>query len=185
MTTQYRVRYQRLLNTSCHRPEPRWGLDFPPWRSLHQSWRDSSSGSPSPTKRRHAQFLIRQQVPTIFPGPLCSVGMAQCGAGQQPLRHRSLFETLKGMRNSPGPKPMLIRMPDHGLLRHPKFNFFSCSRGLNPNQPQFTIWHNKTRLLHVYWSATRQSGKLCRAEGTIRGGTSCYTVAMCAQRGRT
>ena len=88
---------------------------------------------------------------------------------------RHLFETLKECVQ-PGQTPMLIPMPDY----RPKYPKINPEIEINPNHPNLTIWHNKIdccMFVGVHCHQANLSLKI------IRGGTSCYTIAMCAQAG--
>ena len=71
---------------------------------------------------------------------------------------------------------MLIPMPDY----RPKYPKINPEVEINPNHPNLTIWHNKIdccMFVGVHCHQANLSLKI------IRGGTSCYTIAMCAQAG--
>jgi hypothetical protein len=71
---------------------------------------------------------------------------------------------------------MLIPMPDY----RPKYPKINPEIEINPNHPNLTIWHNRIdacMFVGVHCHQANLSLKI------IRGGTSCYTVAMCAQAG--
>lgn len=119
------------------------------------------------------QFLMAK-VPTIFPGPLVLWAWNEKAAKKaKAIRH--LFETIKECV-VPHQTPMLIPMPDY----RPKYPKINPEVEINPNHPNLTIWHNKIdccMFVGVHCHQANLSLKI------IRGGTSCYTIAMCAQAG--
>ena len=119
------------------------------------------------------QFLMAK-VPTIFPGPLVLWAWNE-KAAKKATAVRHLFNTLKECAQA-GQKPMLIPMPDY----RPKYPKINPEVEINPNHPNLTIWHNKIdccMFIGVHCHQANLSLKI------IRGGTSCYTIAMCAQAG--
>jgi hypothetical protein len=119
------------------------------------------------------QFLMAQ-VPTIFPGPLVLWAWNE-KAAKKAAAVRKLYETLKECVQ-PGQRAMLIPMPDY----RPKYPKINPEVEINPNHPNLTIWHNKIdccMFIGVHCHQANLSLKI------IRGGTSCYTIAMCAQAG--
>jgi hypothetical protein len=72
---------------------------------------------------------------------------------------------------------MLIPIPDY----RPKYPKINPEIEINPNHPNLTIWHNRIdacMFVGVHCHQANLSLKI------IRGGTNCYTVAMCAQAGQ-
>ena len=62
----------------------------------------------------------------------------------------------------------------------PKYPKIEAAVEINPNHPNLTIWHNKIDVcifIGVHCHMANLSLKI------IRGGTSCYTIAMCAMAG--
>ena len=62
----------------------------------------------------------------------------------------------------------------------PKYPKIEPAVEINPNHPNLTIWHNKIdacMFVGVHCHQANLSLKI------IRGGTYCYTIAMCAQAG--
>ncbi|MFO0774422.1 MAG: carbon monoxide dehydrogenase beta subunit family protein [Nitrospiraceae bacterium] len=119
------------------------------------------------------QFLMAK-VPTIFPGPLVLWAWNE-KAAKKATAVRHLFNALKASVG-PDQKPMLIPMPDY----RPKYPKINPEVEINPNHPNLTIWHNKIdccMFVGVHCHQANLSLKI------IRGGTSCYTIAMCAQAG--
>jgi len=121
-----------------------------------------------------ARQLLSANVPTIFPGPLVLWAWNEKAAKKaKAIRH--LYETLKDSVNS-NQQAMLIPMPDY----RPKYPKINPEVEINPNHPNLTIWHNKIdacMFVGVHCHQANLSLKI------IRGGTDCYTIAMCAQAG--
>jgi len=123
---------------------------------------------------RAARQLLSAKVPTIFPGPLVLWAWNE-KAAQKATAIRHLYETLKECV-APSQLPMLIPMPDY----RPKYPKINPEIEINPNHPNLTIWHNKIdacMFVGVHCHQANLSLKI------IRGGTNCYTIAMCAQAG--
>lgn len=121
-----------------------------------------------------AKVLLSAKVPTIFPGPLVLWAWNE-KAAQKAKAVRFLYETLKDCVSS-SQHAMLIPMPDY----RPKYPKINPEIEINPNHPNLTIWHNKIdacMFVGVHCHQANLSLKI------IRGGTNCYTIAMCAQAG--
>jgi hypothetical protein len=122
-----------------------------------------------------AREFLSAKVPTIFPGPLVLWAWNEKAAKKaKAVRH--LYETIKECVDSKIQQAMLIPMPDY----RPKYPKINPEIEINPNHPNLTIWHNKIdacMFVGVHCHQANLSLKI------IRGGTSCYTVAMCAQAG--
>ena len=122
-----------------------------------------------------ARQFLSAKVPTIFPGPLVLWAWNEKAAKKaKAVRH--LYETIKECVDSKVQQAMLIPMPDY----RPKYPKINPEVEINPNHPNLTIWHNKIdacMFVGVHCHQANLSLKI------IRGGTSCYTVAMCAQAG--
>src|SRR3972149_10959065 len=71
---------------------------------------------------------------------------------------------------------MLIPMPDY----RPKYPKINPEVEINPNHPNLTIWHNKIDVCMFVGVHCHQANLSLKI---IRGGTSCYTIALCAQAG--
>ncbi len=121
-----------------------------------------------------ARQFLSAKVPTIFPGPLVLWAWNEKAAGKATaVRH--LYETIKACV-TPSQQAMLIPMPDY----RPKYPKINPEVEINPNHPNLTIWHNKIdtcMFVGVHCHQANLSLKI------IRGGTYCYTIAMCAQAG--
>ncbi|MFA9561004.1 MAG: carbon monoxide dehydrogenase beta subunit family protein [Nitrospirota bacterium] len=122
-----------------------------------------------------AREFLSAKVPTIFPGPLVLWAWNEKAAKKaKAVRH--LYETIKECVDSKIQQAMLIPMPDY----RPKYPKINPEIEINPNHPNLTIWHNKIdacMFVGVHCHQANLSLKI------IRGGTNCYTVAMCAQAG--
>ncbi len=67
-------------------------------------------------------------------------------------------------------------MPDY----RPKYPMINPAIEINPNHPNLTIWHNKIDVcvlagVHCHYANV--------ALKIIRGGTDCYTIAICGEAG--
>ena len=121
-----------------------------------------------------ARQLLAAKVPTIFPGPLVLWAWNE-KAAKKATAIRHLYETIKESVSS-SQQAMLIPMPDY----RPKYPKINPEVEINPNHPNLTIWHNKIdacMFVGVHCHQANLSLKI------IRGGTDCYTIAMCAQAG--
>ena len=122
-----------------------------------------------------ARQFLSAKVPTIFPGPLVLWAWNEKAAKKaKAVRH--LYETIKECVDSKIQQAMLIPMPDY----RPKYPKINPEIEINPNHPNLTIWHNKIdacMFVGVHCHQANLSLKI------IRGGTNCYTIAMCAQAG--
>ncbi len=118
-----------------------------------------------------ARQYLSAKVPTIFPGPLVLWNWNEKAAKKATAIY-ALYEVLKAHN----PAALLIPMPDY----RPKYPKIDPEHEINPNHPNLTIWHNKIDVcmfVGVHCHMANLSLKI------IRGGTSCYTIAMCAQAG--
>ena len=113
-----------------------------------------------------ARKILGAKVPTIFPGPLVLWKINPHVAAKS--------TALRELANE---VPMrLIPMADY----RPKYPKIEAQYEINPNHPNLTIWHNKIDVcifIGVHCHMANLSLKI------IRGGTSCYTIAMCAMAG--
>ncbi len=121
-----------------------------------------------------ARRFLGAKVPTIFPGPLVLWAWTPT-AEEKAKAIRHLFNTLKESVGA-HQKPMLIPMPDY----RPKYPKINPEFEINPNHPNLTIWHNKIDVC-LFIGVHCHQANLCLK--IVRGGTSCYTMAMCAQAG--
>ena len=70
----------------------------------------------------------------------------------------------------------LIPMADY----RPKYPKIDAEVEINPNHPNLTIWHNKIDVCIFVGVHCHQANLALKI---IRGGTDCYTIALCAQAG--
>jgi hypothetical protein len=113
-----------------------------------------------------ARMVLGAKVPTIFPGPLVLWKW-----------NDHVAEKAKAIRELALEAPMrIIPMADY----RPKYPKIQQEVEINPNHPNLTIWHNKIDVcifIGVHCHMANLSLKI------IRGGTNCYTIAMCAMAG--
>ena len=113
-----------------------------------------------------ARALASARVPTFFPGPMVLWQFSE--------ESRRVADAVLSVAESNGIR--IIPMPDY----RPKYPKINPEIEINPNHPNLTIWHNKIdccMFVGVHCHQANLSLKI------IRGGTSCYTIAMCAQAG--
>jgi hypothetical protein len=113
-----------------------------------------------------AKKLLEAKVPTIFPGPLVLWEW-----------NDHVADKAKAIRELANEVPMrLIPMADY----RPKYPKINAEVEINPNHPNLTIWHNKIDVCIFVGVHCHQANLALKI---IRGGTNCYTIAMCAQAG--
>ena len=110
--------------------------------------------------------LLSAANPVFFPGPLILWDWKP-GVAEKAVALKALAEAV-------GAK--IIPMPDY----RPKYPMIDPAVEVNPNHPNLTIWHNKIDVclfigVHCHYANV--------ALKIIRGGTSCYTIALCAEAG--
>ncbi len=113
-----------------------------------------------------AKKLLGARNPVIFPGPLL---LWDWSAAVGPKA-----AAVKKLACACGAK--VIPMPDY----RPKYPKIDPATEINPNHPNLTIWHNDIDVcifvgVHCHYANV--------ALKIIRGGTSCYTIALCAEAG--
>ena len=113
-----------------------------------------------------ARKLLGAKVPTIFPGPLVLWKWNE-KAAKKAAAVRRLANALPAR---------LIPMADY----RPKYPKINPDVEINPNHPNLTIWHNKIDVCVFVGVHCHQANLALKM---IRGGTNCYTIAMCAQAG--
>ena len=113
-----------------------------------------------------ARKLLEAKVPTIFPGPLVLWKWNE-KAAQKAAAVRRLAEALPAR---------LIPMADY----RPKYPKINPEVEINPNHPNLTIWHSDIDVGLFVGVHCHQANLALKI---IRGGTACYTLAMCAQAG--
>jgi len=114
-----------------------------------------------------ARKMLTSPNATIFPGPL----LLWAWNDHAVEKAKATLEIAAQI-----PEVMIIPMPDY----RPKYPKIDPEVEINPNHPNLTIWHNKIdccMFVGVHCHQANLSLKI------IRGGTSCYTIAMCAQAG--
>jgi hypothetical protein len=113
-----------------------------------------------------ARKLLGAKVPTIFPGPLVLWKWNE-KAAKKAAAIRRLANAIPAR---------LIPMADY----RPKYPKIYPEVEINPNHPNLTIWHNKIDVCIFVGVHCHQANLALKI---IRGGTDCYTIAMCAQAG--
>jgi hypothetical protein len=113
-----------------------------------------------------AHQLAHAKVPTFFPGPMV--------LWQWSHESARVADAVLSVAESNGIR--IIPMPDY----RPKYPKIEPESEINPNHPNLTIWHNKIDVclfvgVHCHYSNI--------ALKIIRGGTSCYTIALCSYAG--
>jgi len=114
-----------------------------------------------------ARQLFTRKNPTIFPGPLYlwAWNPEWIAKGQALLRLAAEI-----------PNVMIIPMPDY----RPKYPKIIPEREINPNHPNLTIWKNKIDVCLFVGVHCHQSNIALKI---IRGGTDCFTIALCTFNG--
>lgn len=113
-----------------------------------------------------ADKLLAARHPTFFPGPLVLWRTTDYA-----LERGRLIREMARAVNA-----RVIPMPDY----RPKYPMIDPSVEINPNHPNLTIWHNKIDV-GVFIGVHCHQANL--ALKIIRGGTDCYTIALCAEEG--
>jgi len=113
-----------------------------------------------------AHKLINAKRPVIFPGPLLLWDWADSVAAKA--------AAVKDLAAACGAR--IIPMPDY----RPKYPKINPEVEINPNHPNITIWHNNFDVcifvgVHCHYANV--------ALKIIRGGTDCYTIALCGEAG--
>lgn len=113
-----------------------------------------------------AEKLLGAKHPTFFPGPLILWAWSEKAVEKA--------RAIKEMADAVGAK--IIPMPDY----RPKYPMINPEEEINPNHPNLTIWHNKIDVcvfagVHCHYANI--------ALKIIRGGTDCYTIALCGEYG--
>lgn len=113
-----------------------------------------------------AERLIAAKNPTIFPGPL--VLWRWCDrAAEEAAAVKELAEAIPAR---------LIPMADY----RPKYPKINPEVEINPNHPNLTIWHNRIDVCVFVGVHCHQANIALKM---IRGGSNCYTVALCTFHG--
>ncbi|HXN07673.1 MAG TPA: carbon monoxide dehydrogenase beta subunit family protein [Nitrospiria bacterium] len=114
-----------------------------------------------------ATAMLTRKNPTLFPGPLIVWGWTK-HTNEKAQIVLEIAKEIPGVR--------IIPMPDYRPI-YPKIDPESV---INPCHPNLTIWHNKIEvcvLVGVHCHYANVTLKM------IRGGTNCYTIALCAEAG--
>lgn len=113
-----------------------------------------------------ARKLVEAKVPTIFPGPLVLWEWSE-RAAQESAAVKALADAVPAN---------VIPMADY----RPKYPKIKAGVEINPNHPNLTIWHNKIDVCVFVGVHCHQANIALKI---IRGGTSCYTIALCTFAG--
>jgi hypothetical protein len=104
--------------------------------------------------------------PVFFPGPKILWAWKE-GVAEKAKAIKELADVL-------GAK--IIPMPDY----RPKYPMIDPNVEINPNHPNLTIWHNKIDVCFFVGVHCHYANMALKI---IRGGTSCYTIALCGEEG--
>lgn len=113
-----------------------------------------------------ARKLLRAKVPAIFPGPLVLWNWCDRASAEA--------KAVKVLADSIPAR--IIPMADY----RPKYPKVNPEVEINPNHPNLTIWHNKIDVCLFVGVHCHQANIALKM---IRGGTSCYTIALCTFSG--
>lgn len=116
--------------------------------------------------RHIARKLLEAKNPTFFPGPLLIWRTTDYA-----VERGRLVREIAAEANA-----RVIPMPDY----RPKYPMINPAVEINPNHPNLTIWHNKIDVGVFIGVHCHQANIALKI---IRGGTGCYTVALCAEEG--
>lgn len=113
-----------------------------------------------------AEKLLGAKNPVFFPGPQILWAWKD-GVAEKAAAVKELAESVRAK---------IIPMPDY----RPKYPMINPAVEINPNHPNLTIWHNKIDVcvfvgVHCHYANI--------ALKIIRGGTDCYTIALCGAAG--
>ena len=110
--------------------------------------------------------LLTAKNPVFFPGPMLLWDWKD-GVAEKARAVKELMQAVEAR---------IIPMPDY----RPKYPMINPEVEINPNHPNLTIWHNKIDVcvfIGVHCHYANVALKL------IRGGSDCYTIALCAEMG--
>ena len=113
-----------------------------------------------------ARKFLGAKVPTLFPGPLVLWKWNE-NAAKKATAIRELANEMPAR---------IIPMADY----RPKYPKIDPEVEINPNHPNLTIWHNNIDVCMFVGVHCHQANLALKI---IRGGATCYTIAMCAQAG--
>jgi len=116
--------------------------------------------------KKIAEKLVSAKNPVFFPGPNLLWAWKE-GVVEKARAIQELAEAANAK---------IIPMPDY----RPKYPMINPAVEINPNHPNLTIWYNKIDVcvfvgVHCHYANV--------ALKIIRGGTDCYTIAICAEAG--
>jgi hypothetical protein len=114
-----------------------------------------------------AKKLLDAENPTLFPGPNVLWAVSEKAIAKA-VALQEMVKAVPGMK--------IIPMPDY----RPKYPMINPAVEINPNHPNLTIWHNNIDVC-VFVGVHCHYANL--ALKIIRGGTDCYTLALCAAYG--
>lgn len=114
-----------------------------------------------------AEKLLAAKNPTLFPGPLVLWVWSEQSVAKA-IAVQKMVAEVPGMK--------IIPMPDY----RPKYPMINPAIEINPNHPNLTIWHNNIDVC-VFIGVHCHFANL--ALKIIRGGTDCYTIALCGEAG--
>ena len=114
-----------------------------------------------------AEKLLAAKNPTLFPGPLVLWVWSEQSVAKAIAVQKMVAEV---------PRMKIIPMPDY----RPKYPMIDPAIEINPNHPNLTIWHNNIDVC-VFIGVHCHFANL--ALKIIRGGTDCFTVALCGEAG--
>jgi len=117
--------------------------------------------------RDAAKALLTMDNPTIFPGPMVLWDWRDDVADKS----AAILELASEIPNC-----KIIPMPDY----RPKYPKIDVKAEINPNHPNLTILDNKIKACVFVGVHCHYANLTLRM---IRAGTSCYTVALCAELG--
>lgn len=113
-----------------------------------------------------ARKLLGAKMPAIFPGPLVLWNWSEQAAAEAKAV-KILSESIPAR---------VIPMADY----RPKYPKVNPGVEINPNHPNLTIWHNKIDVCLFVGVHCHQANIALKM---IRGGTACYTIALCTFSG--
>lgn len=113
-----------------------------------------------------ARKFLGAKVPTLFPGPLVLWKWNENAAKKAVVIREMALEL----------PARIIPMADY----RPKYPKIDPEVEINPNHPNLTIWHSNIDVCMFVGVHCHQANLALKI---IRGGASCYTIAMCAQAG--
>jgi hypothetical protein len=115
---------------------------------------------------RIARELLTARHPVFFVGPLLLWAWKE-GVAEKAMAVKELADAV-GAR--------IIPMPDY----RPKYPMINPAVEINPNHPNLTIWHNEIDVA-VFVGVHCHYANL--ALKIVRGGTDCFTIALCGEVG--